>query len=226
MLLASAVALSLVGCRPDEAGTHVAGWSIADPAARHPILVSQQPSSLNMRIPRGAYGLSPHQRAQVAQFVDRYRTADSGNSKLVISAPSGAANEVASMQAVAEIRYLLRDIGFDETAVTVEAYHEERDPQPPVRISYLRYVAEGPNCGRWPTNLARQPDNLSSPNLGCAQQQNLAAQVANPGDLLGPRTRTPATGERRQVIWEKYTKGESTISQKQGEEKVQVKGAN
>ena len=176
-------------------------------------------------MPRGAQGLSPHQRAQVAEFVDRYRNGDSGNSKMVISAPSGAPNEVAAMQAVAEIRHLIRSAGFDETSVSVEAYHEEKDPQPPIRVSYLRFVAEGPDCGRWPTNLAHEPNNLPYPNLGCATQRNFAAQVANPADLLGPRSSTPAAGERRQVIWDKYNKGDSTISQKQGDEKVQVKGA-
>lgn len=224
--LASLALLSLAGCMHDDRKPEVAGWNIADPAARHPIIVSQQPSTLSVRVARAAYGLSPHQRAQIAEFADRYRTIDAGNSKLVILAPSGSANEVASMQAVAEIRSLLRSSGYDESTVTIEAYHEERDPQPPIRISYLRYVAEGPRCGRWPENLARQPDNMPMANLGCANQQNLAAMIANPGDLISPRNVTPAPNERRQTAWEKFTKGESTISAKQGDEKVQVKGAN
>jgi len=225
IVLASAVALAIVGCRPGEDGPQVAGWSIADPAARHPIMVSQKPSSISVRVARGAYGLSPHQRAQLAEFVDRYRNGDNGNSKMIISAPSGAPNEVAAMQAVAEIRHMIRAAGFDETSVSVEAYHEEKDPQPPIRISYLRYVAEAAECGRWTSNLAHEPNNLPYPNLGCATQRNFAAQIANPADLLGPRTQTPAAGERRQVVWEKYNKGDSTVAQKQSDEKVQVKGA-
>ena len=38
----------------------------------------------------------------------------------------------------------MREGGFSESAITVEAYHEDRDPQPPIRISYLRFVAELP----------------------------------------------------------------------------------
>jgi pilus assembly protein CpaD len=223
--LAATVAILIAGCRPGEEGPQVAGWSLADPAARHPIVVSQKPSNISIRVARGSQGMSPHQRAQLAEFIDRYRGAGSANSKLVIAAPSGAPNEVASMQAVAEIRHLLRASGFDETAVSVEAYHEDKDPQPAIRVSFMRYVAEAPECGRWPTNLASEPNNLPYPNFGCATQRNFAMQVANPADLLGPRGETARPGERRAVVWDKYTKGESTISQKQGDEKVQVKGA-
>ncbi len=41
----------------------------------------------------------------------------------------------------------------------------------PVRVSYLRFVAEGPVCGAWPTNLAFEPNNLPYPNFGCANQE-------------------------------------------------------
>ena len=189
-------------------------------------MVSQQPSTMSIRVARGSYGLSQHQRAQLSSFLQRYRGADAGNSKLVIMAPSGAPNEVASMQAVAEMRHMMADMGFDATAITVEAYHEGSDPQPPIRVSYLRYVAEGPECGRWPTNLAESETNLNYPNLGCANQRNFAAMIANPADLVGPRGRTPGSSERRDTVWEKYTKQQSTISQKQGDERVQVKGSN
>ena len=226
MLIVSATALLLAGCKSAEIVPQVAGWSVADPSQRHPILVSQRPSNMSLRVARGSVGMSPHQKAQVIDFVTRFRAGDSGNSKLVISAPSGAPNEVAAMQAVAEIRHLMREGGFSDSSITVEAYHEDRDPQPPIRISFLRYVAEGPQCGRWTTNLADEQSNNERSNFGCANQRNLAAHIANPADLLGPRASTPAPGERRDVVFGKYIKGESTISQKQQDERVVVKGAN
>jgi pilus assembly protein CpaD len=120
----------------------------------------------------------------------------------------------------------MREAAFDESSIAIEHYHEDRDAQPPIRVSYLRYVADGPECGHWPTNLAEEPKNLAHPNLGCATQRNFAAMVANPADLLGPRANTGRPGERRDQVWEKYVKGESTIARKQADEKVQVKGAN
>jgi pilus assembly protein CpaD len=188
-------------------------------------MVSQQPSNLSIRVTPGSE-LSPHQRAQLIDFLDRYRARDTGDSKLVISAPRGAANEVAAMEAVVEIRHMMYEAGFGEASIAVEGYHEGRDPRPPIRVSYLRYVAEGPECGHWHTNMAEDPKNVAPPNLGCATQRNFAAMVANPADLLGPRNMTRRPGERRDQVWEKYVKGESTIARKQADEKVQVKGAN
>jgi pilus assembly protein CpaD len=187
-------------------------------------MVTQQPTTLALRVARGSYGLSPHQRAQVVSFVDRYRALDASNSRMIVEVPSGSANEVAAMQAVAEIRALMTEAGFKATDINIEAVQAQGDAQAPIRISYLRYVAEGPQCSKWPTNLATTNSNLNYPNLGCANQANFAAMVANPADLVTPRATTPRAGDRDHTIWEKYIKGESTISTKQGDEKVQTKG--
>jgi pilus assembly protein CpaD len=222
VLCASFVAVALAGCKHGEEGAQVAGWTLVDPTERHPILVSQQPQNLAVRVSRGSGGLAPQQRNELLAFARRWRAADAGNSRLVIAAPSGGANEIAAMRAVGEIRQLLSENGFAETAISVEAYSQEGDREPPIRISYLRYVAEGPQCGQWTTNLAWEPQNLPYPNLGCNTQKNLAAMVANPADLLGPRSETDRSGERRDVQWEKYLKGDTTGAKKSDEEKVKV----
>ncbi len=194
-----------LGDRPDE---QLAGPIVIDPSQRHPILVSQQPHKMSLRVARGEHGLTPAQRASVIDFVNRFRAADGGNSKLVISVPSGSPNEIAAMNAVADLRPILADARFPESSVSIEPYYADRDPQPPVRISYVRYVAEGPQCGKWPTNIAETSRNLNYEDFGCAQQKNLAAMVANPADLLGPRTSTPANADRRDVTYGKYLKGD------------------
>jgi pilus assembly protein CpaD len=223
-LALTATVLLVAGCRPGEEGTRVAGWSLVDPTQRHPIMISQQPSTISVRVARGSYGLSPHQRAQIIAFLDKYRTVDAGNSRLVIEAPSWSSNEVAAMQAIAEIRSLMTESGFDASSVSVESYPSSTGSQPPIRVSYLRYVAEGPECGRWPTNLASTPANVNYPNLGCATQANFAAMIANPADLVKPRSATPSSAERSDAVWDKYVKGESTVSSKKQDERVQVKG--
>jgi pilus assembly protein CpaD len=220
-LAASVTALAVGACMHDQ-GPMVAGWAITDPSQRHPIMVSQEPATIAFKVRRGAYGLTPQQRAQLMRFIDRYQAEDAGNSRLFIHAPSGAANEVDTMQAVAEIRDLLREAGFDEASVMVTAYQDSRSYEPPIRISYMKYTAEAPECGYWGSNLAEDPLNVGTPNLGCAAQANFAAMVANPADLLGPRNASPRASERRDVIWQKYTKGESTVAQKSADERAKV----
>ena len=224
LMLASVVAIALFGCQArEETGTHVAGWSLVDASQRHPILVSQQPATLSIRVASGAHGLSDGQAAQVSDFLARYRSKDSGNSKLVIAVPSGSPNESAAMRAVGNMREMIRDFGFSESTVAMQPYNGGRDSNAPIRLAYLRYVAEAPECGHWPTNLAYNPRNLPYPNFGCAQQHNLAAQIVNPADLLGPRTMAPADAERRAVVIDRYRQGKTTAADKGADERVQVK---
>jgi pilus assembly protein CpaD len=226
--LVSLAALALSACSMDHPGStgHVAGWTMIDATQRHPIIVSEQPANLSIRVARGSQGLNPHQRANLAHFLGRYRGTDNGNDRLTISVPSGSPNEISALRAVEDVRAIVRDYGIDDSRVAVNAYHSDREQQPPLRISYNRFVAEAPECGSWPTNVGDDTRNLPYPNLGCATQRNLALQVANPADLLVPRTMTPASSERRDEKWEKFKKGDVVVSKKDGEEKASTKSQN
>jgi pilus assembly protein CpaD len=224
--VAALLSLSLIGCSQQELTSRGPTFSLVDPAQRHPILVSQKPANLALHVPKGSSGLSPKARADVLDFASRSRAGDAGDSRLVILAPSGSANEVAAMNAVQQVRGLLSDSGYPDGSISVEAFDASHDASPPVRVSYMRYVAEGPECGQWPTNLAHEPHNLPMSNIGCANQRNLASMIANPADLLGPRTMTPRSSERRDVIWDKYQKGDSTASSKNEDGRVSTKGGS
>jgi pilus assembly protein CpaD len=132
--------------------------------------------------------------------------------RLLIRAPSGGANETAAMRAYDQVRRALRNAGIRPSQVVLEPYFANGDPSAPLRLSYLQYVAEAPDCPDWSENIGRDPRNMPWPNKGCASQRNLAAMVANPEDLLHPRGETPRPGERRDTVWSQYVKGESTGS--------------
>jgi pilus assembly protein CpaD len=224
VLTIALAALALGGCREEGAGTQVAGWSLVDPEQRHPIMVTQEPATLKLPVARGSQGLTPQQRAEVADFTSTYRASDAGNSRLVVSVPSGSANESAAMAAAEDVRQVLLQGGFPESAISVEAYHNEGSAAP-LRIAYMRYVANAPECGHdWSENLAKNSRNVGHPNFGCANQRNLAAMIANPADLLGPRTMGERYADRRDTVMGKWAKGEITASKKSEDEKVSVKG--
>lgn len=226
VLTVALAAAALAGCKHEGQGAQVAGWSVVDPEQRHPIMVSQEPAILNLSIARGSHGLTPQQRSEVVDFTSRFRASDAGNSRLVVSVPSGAPNEVSAMNAAEDVRALLTEGGFPEAAVSVEAYHDEGGHQPPLRIAYMRYVAKGPDCGlNWSENLAKTHNNVGHPNFGCANQHNLAAMIANPADLLGPRTQGDRFSDRRDHVMEQWTKGKTTGAEKSQDERVRVKGA-
>ena len=59
-------------------------------------------------------------------------------------------------------------------------------------------------CGRWPDDLLETTENKHYANFGCSYQNNLAAQVANPADLLGPRKQTEIDAENRDRVINVY----------------------
>lgn len=213
-------ALALAGCEHlDSKPSHSAGWTLLDPSQKHPIMVSQQRQAMNISIGRHQHGLTSGQRTQLYGFLEKYRAVDSGNSKIVVSVPAGAANEVAAMRAVADIRPMLSEQGFGETAISIEPYHADGG-HAPIKVSYVSHHAEAPECGRWPDDLTKTTRNHNYHNFGCAQQRNLANMVSNPADLLGPRTETQRIGDRRDVVYEKYIKGEPTGASRNGDERA------
>ncbi len=219
----SAVALSVAACKGHLSNEYKDGLLQIDHDEMHPITVSKRPATMAISVRRGAYGLLPRQQARVSRFLARQRVRDVGNSKLYVAVPSGSANEVEAMQAVTDLRHLISEHGYDTTTVKVSPYQAARHSQPPIRLSYMRFVAEGPDCGNFPTNLARQFDNLHHENYGCFAQKNLATMVANPADLIGPRTMTPRSEERRRVIWQKWQQGQSTAAERSGAETADTK---
>lgn len=219
-------AMAAGGCSNGlDPGGHVAGWTMIDAQQRHPIIVAEEPSHHAVRVARGSDGLSPQQRGGLASFIARYRGGDTSG-QLAIAVPSGSANEIAALKAVSDVRYIARELGIDDSRIAVSPYRAQGERDPAIRVSYTRYVAQAPECGAWPTNLGDDTRNLPYPNLGCSTQRNFAMQVANPADLLGPRTMSPATAERRDARWDKYNKGEATIAKKDQEEKASAKSEN
>jgi pilus assembly protein CpaD len=225
LVLATAAA-GLTGCRPgEEPGVHVASWAMVDARQRHPIVVTNEPANLDLKISSTAHGLSPSQRSQAIDFFNRYRGTGADAGRLAISVPSGGANDIAVTRALADLRLIVGEAGISEANVAVRPYRAGRDANAPIRMSYARFVAEGPECGLWPDNLASDRRNLPYANFGCASQRNLAAQISNPADLLGPRAMTPASAERRDTVYGKYVKGDPTHAEKSNDERLQVKGA-
>ncbi len=119
-----------------------------------------------------------------------------------------------------------RELGFYGASTDIEGYEGGLQKAPPARLSYPGFGAAARPCGTWPSNLADDRLNGDYANFGCASEANLAAMVANSADLIGPRKPTTRAAERRDRVWENYVKGESTISRKRDDERVQVKSAN
>ena len=210
LLAALLVATSVGGCW--RSPRFQAPFTLANSNERHPIAVRHGEINLDVAVFPGSSGLNESQENKVANFLADFKSQSSDH--LLIRAPSGGPNERAAMRAYDEVRRAMRGAGIDPAAVTLEPYFANGDPSAPLRISYLQFVAEPPDCPDWSENIGRDPQNMPWPNMGCATQRNLAAAVADARDLLGPRGETPRASERRDTVWGKYVAGKSTISQR------------
>lgn len=210
---------TLAGCLSQREKS-VKGWLVAEPSERHPIHVGSMPVSLNLAMPARGYGLSQRQGQDLRYFLRGYRAKT--ESLLVVAAPSGGANEVAVMRALGDIRRELKRAGISRHEVQFDAYSGSGSASAPIKVSYRTFVAQGPECGDWSDNLARDPKNLPYRNYGCAMQHNLAAMVANPRDLIEPRGMTPRDSQRRDVIMDKYVRGDTTVANKSKDERAKV----
>ncbi|MEL6287782.1 MAG: CpaD family pilus assembly protein [Pseudomonadota bacterium] len=214
----AALAAGLAGCRGHtDHYSAVRGTVIADPAARHPIAISKAPVQMDIEVPRGSSGLTPSQSSRLKAFVTRYRR--EGEGQLIVSAPSGGNNEYAVVNTVSDVRKAIHGTGISNHALSMEPYFVSGHTAAPIKVSFTTLVAKGPECGLWPSNLASSDRNANYHNFGCAQQKNLASLAANPKDLVTPRGFDPRSGERRDVLSDKWIQGDVTGAQKSEEER-------
>jgi pilus assembly protein CpaD len=88
-------------------------------------------------------------------------------------------------------------------------YADSNGSSSPIRLSFTAVGASVEQCGKWPEDLAGvNIENQNYHNFGCAYQNNMAAMIANPADLLAPRQMTPIDAERRNLAIENYRIGE------------------
>ena len=201
VLLAGAL---LAGCQ--SASTTDVTLTEQDYRKRHPILIAEQPEVMDIPVAMKANELTPDINHAIRRFVSAYRA--SGTGYLNIQVPSGSANEVAALTAAREAKNAVQRSGVASSHIRVTPYQVDNKAWvAPVRLSFLKVKAIAPECGIWPEDLGKPNTEQQIFNLGCAQQQNLAAMVQNPSDLLAPREMTPADGVQRSRVIEEYRDG-------------------
>lgn len=149
-------------------------------------------------------GMSAGQDAALRDLAGAF--AASGASSLIVQAPSGD-DPVAGGFAYA-VADRLNSLGYSGRVQVVG--YQAPDPRAPVLVGYEILTAAVPQCGtRW-GDLTHSGRNEVSSNFGCAVTANLAAQIANPRDIVAPRDMPPVDSGRRAVVLDKYRTGEAT----------------
>jgi pilus assembly protein CpaD len=201
ILAVFAVAL-LAGCAKRDSIT--VGSVPDDYRTNHPIVVGEQEQVIDMPVGAGTMKLTRGEREVLGGFIAGYERESRAAVRVMV--PTGSANAVAASYVSADIVDYLRRQGVHGGSILVDYYDAGApDASAPIRVSYSALRATAGKCGRWPADiLANGGDNKHYANFGCSYQNNLAAQVANPADLLGPRRPSEIDPENRQNAIDQY----------------------
>lgn len=150
-------------------------------------------------------GLSANQQAAIDDLVDRYMA--TGVGAVRIEGPSG--EDPAAARQTWAVRSALQAAGLPADRIVVASYAAP-DPRAPVLAGFETVRAAIPNCAAEPRAMDNRFSNDPSIGLGCAINANLAAQIADPRDIVGHRPISPADSGRAAVVFDNYRKGEVT----------------
>lgn len=205
LLLASLAALTAAcGGAPADLGLE----QPLTPLSRYTLQVEPGVDRIALAVHDG--GMSANQQAHLAQLVSRFLV--EGAPSIVIETPQGGdpvANDMGW-----QVRSALIAAGAPESRVQIVSYAAP-DPRAPVLAGFETVRAVVPQCGTQWGNLTRSANNTTSVNFGCAVTANLAAQIANPRDIVQPRGMTPADAGRRSVVFDSYRAGERTAAERE-----------
>ena len=200
-LAAAAVAALLAGCANRDSVT--VGSIPDDYRTNHPIVIAEKEEKIDLVVGTSDRGATRPQKAALEGFLAGYdRTAAP---VLRIMTPQGASNDVAAAEAAHDFARIARKDGVPDNRIMIVPYQAGSAEVPaPVRVSFTAVRAQTNKCGRWPDDILKNADNKHYANYGCSMQNNVAAQLANPEDLLGPRKQTPIDAANRTAAIDNY----------------------
>lgn len=200
-LAVAAVAVLLAGCAQRDSIT--VGSIPDDYRTTHPIVIAEKNVKIDLPVGAGDRGMTGSQRDTLLGFLDNYDK--SAAPTLTIQVPSGSANEAAATAAARDFARVAVASGVKRNRIVVTSYQAaSSEISSPVRVAYVSVRAQTDKCGRWPEDLLETSENKHYADFGCSYQNNLAAQMANPADLLGPRKSTTIDAENRGAVIDVY----------------------
>lgn len=210
LVLGLVALLSLSSCGGMGKDSMSTGSIPDDYRTRHPIVVTDVQHSLDLPVAQGSNRMTIGMSDTVTGFAQDYRNASTGSVQVMV--PQGSANAAAAASVVRQVRSLLIAKGIPATKIIERPYQAQVEGDAaPIRLSYVATTAVAGPCGQWPEDLANDTSqNKNWENFGCASQANLAAQLANPSDLIAPRGMTPIDADRRTQVINNYRTGSTS----------------
>lgn len=156
--------------------------------------------------PSGAIGITAQEATELKSFAQEYVRLGRGN--VIVSVPTNASNSQSAAQVAQDVQRALFLGGVDFSKISAGPYQAQGQANAPILISFGRYETKPIVCAPWTSFDPRKTaENIPPDRFGCAQNANLAAMVADPGDFLGDRKDGPRDAARIQTGIDKHRKG-------------------
>ncbi len=206
VLLSVAAAMALSGCSTrDEITSSVP----ADYRHRHPIVLSHANETLEV-YSGGLGGLDRRQKEDIRAFARDYMS--NGQGPLIAYLPTGGSS-AATSAGLNGIRQTLAG-GGASGRLQIAHYHASGSNVAPIKLAFAKLKASTPApCGYEhedivPSRFSANIVNRQANNFGCTYQRNLAAQIADPRDLLQPRQEGAIDVDKRLAGIERIREGD------------------
>lgn len=168
---------------------------------RHNVVLANAPRRLDVFFVGVDGRLDYAQGREIQAFARDYLGEGQGGFQIAL--PTGPVNHEAAERTLIAVRQILLRSGV-RGGISIGTY-PIADPAlaSSVHLSYVTLQARPTTrCGEWPDDLGSGTtlhtwENRTYYNFGCANQTTLAAQVANPRDLVKPRAEDPTDVQLR-----------------------------
>lgn len=210
LLVAASLAVTILSGCAGPRDQLTTGGIPDDYRERHPIVVTEAEQTVDIPVASTDRRLTIAQRELIRGFATNYVSRASG--PVYILSPEGSPNAGAARALRSQVRAELASRGIASNKIINTSYAATGLlDAAPLRLSFTGTTAVTTQCGQWPKDITADFTNQNYYNFGCASQNNLAAQVANPEDFVAPRGMTPIDAERRNQAIQEYRTTTSTI---------------
>lgn len=208
LMVPAALLLALAACKPVDRQA-VTGGVPDDYRVNHPISIEESVDTMDVPVGLNSQHLTAGMHANVQGFGIKFL--NSRSAVIAIVVPRGSANARVAGWLANEIQDTLIGAGVSPKSIEMRSYKANRsEATAPIRLAYARIAAKTAACGPWQDSMMVNKNNTNYEAYGCASQQNLAAMVDNPLDLLYPRAMTASSAARRGTVIDNYNGGKAT----------------
>jgi pilus assembly protein CpaD len=200
-LTAAALALAALGLAACSTGMDMTPIHAVTPGAQFALRV--ETGADKIALAAHADGLSDAQLQALKAMAAR--RAEVGGGVITLSLPHGPADAAAETRTADAAQTVLTVAGVPVQRAT----YDSDDPKAPLLVSFDYEKAVVPHCARW-DDLTATYHNDAYANFGCSVNANMAAQIANPSDIVRPRAEDAPDSGRRLTILDKYRAGKVT----------------